>query len=154
LILKPFNEIEIAKQVGLLLRLKPRSSNHEKDIQKFPDLKMEDYDLTDLLKFCMGDNEMLVETLQEIVCTTKEDLLGIESALGSLDFEKILESVHRLSSRLAQMKIKSATLAMEIERDLKIGKSSSTDNSISKLVYETNQVMDKIQSDWLLESAK
>jgi len=154
LILKPFNEMEITKQVGLLLGLETRASNHEKKIRKFPNLKMEEYDLTDLLKFCMGDTEMLVETLHEIVYRTKEDLLGIESALGSLDFEKILETVHRLSSRLAQMKIKSATLAMEIERDLKIGKSASTANSIEKLVKETNQLMDKIQSEWLFESSK
>ncbi|MCL6258342.1 ATP-binding protein [Aquiflexum sp. TKW24L] len=153
LILKPFNENEIVNQIGLLLGLEPKISNQENDNKKLPDLIMPEYDLTDLHKFCMGDHTMLMETIQDIIWVTKEEAKDVEAALGNLDFGKIREIVHKWSSRLGQMKIDCARLAFDIEVALKNGKTVETTESILKLLKETHQVIEKIQSDWNLELA-
>lgn len=154
LILKPFNENEIISKIGLLLGLAQKTSNQESPTEVFPDLVGEDYDLSDLMKFCMGDREMLMEVLQDFVKAANEDVEGLKSALETSDFRKILEIVHRLSSRLGQIKVPCSKLAINIERDLKLGKTVETIESIHRLTKETNDVMVKIKADWMLETAK
>ncbi|MCS4433595.1 ATP-binding protein [Aquiflexum gelatinilyticum] len=154
LLLKPFNETEIINKVGLVLGLSPIPSKQISKVKVDPDLVQDDYDLSDLMRFCMGDREMLIEVIQDFVNATNGDLRGLKSSLQKSDFEKVMEIVHRMSSRLGQLKIRTCQLAMEIERDLKRGKNIETALSIEKLVMETNQVLVKIQADWLLEAAQ
>lgn len=118
------------------------------------DLESIDYDLSDLMKFCMGDREMLMVVLQDFISAAKEDVRGLNLALENSDFGKILEIVHRMSSRLGQLKIPCAKLAIEIERDLKLGKTVETIESIRELAKSTAEVMAKIQSEWMPEPAK
>lgn len=154
LILKPFNESEIIRKIGLVLGLSPIPSMHISKVKIDPDLVQETYDLSDLMRFCMGDREMLIEVIQDFVNATNEDLKGLKSSLEKSDFGKVMEIVHKMVSRLGQLKIRSSQLAMEIERDLKLGKNIETALSIEKLIKETNQVLAKIQADWLLETAR
>lgn len=158
LILKPFKENEIVNKIGLILGLtqiafRPENPT-ENQVEIKSDLESIEYDLSDLMKFCMGDREMLMEVLQDYISAAKEDVWGLNLALENSDFGKILEIVHRMSSRLGQLKIPCAQLAMEIERDLKLGKTVETIESIRELAKSTAEVMAKIQSEWLPEPAK
>jgi signal transduction histidine kinase/CheY-like chemotaxis protein len=154
LILKPFNESEIVNKIGMVMGLEPTILNQEKEIKNLPDLIMAEYDLTDLHTFCMGDHTMLKETIQDIISVTQEDIIEVKAALANQDFGKIREIVHKWSSRLGQMKIGSAQLAMDIEVALKKGKTVETTEPIIKLLEEMDQVIEKIQSDLNLEHAR
>lgn len=154
LILKPFNENQVVKKIGLILGLQQNSPNQKSQIELLPDLVREDYDLTDLMKFCMGDSEMLMEVLQDFVNILNEELEGLNQSIQKSDFGKILDIIHRMSSRLGQIKISCGQLALKIERDLKLGKTVETIESINRLIIETKEVMAKIQLDWMLEPVK
>ncbi|MCH6233465.1 ATP-binding protein [Cognataquiflexum rubidum] len=158
LILKPFKENEIVKRIGLMLGLtqiafRPENPT-ENQVEIKSDLETTDYDLSDLMRFCMGDREMLLEVIQDFINAAKEDVRGLNLALENSDFGKILEIIHRMSSRLGQLKISCAQLAMEIERDLKLGKTVETIESIRELAKYTTEIMAKIQSEWMPEPAK
>jgi HPt (histidine-containing phosphotransfer) domain-containing protein len=107
-----------------------------------------------LLKFCSDDHEMFSEILQEYVYAISEDEKAINAALEVQDFEKIRDIVHRLSGRLGQMRIRYAAIAIQIEREIKNGKTVETVGLINSLVRETSQVMEKIQSEWMLKPAE
>lgn len=158
LILKPFKENEIVNKIGLMLGLtqiafRPENPT-ENQVGIKSDLESIEYDLSDLMKFCIGDRDMLMEVLQDFLSAAKEDVRGLDLALENSDFGKILEIVHRMSSRLGQLKIPCAKLAIEIERDLKLGKTVETIESIRELAKNTAAVMAKIQSEWMPEPAK
>lgn len=158
LILKPFKENEIVNKIGLMsgltkIPLCRKNPTENREVIK-TDLETEDYDLSFLMKFCMGDRAMMMEVLQDFLNAAKEDVQGLNQALEKSDFGKILEIVHRMSSRLGQMKISCAQLAMEIERDLKLGKTVETIGSIRELAKKTTGIMADIRSEWMPEPSK
>jgi signal transduction histidine kinase/CheY-like chemotaxis protein len=154
LILKPFTDKEMVRHIGSILGLELKSIGEEEIVQNLPDLVKEEYDLTDLLRFCSDDRVMLTEILQEYIYAIKDDLEKLESGLEKMDFEMIRDLVHKLSGRLGQMKIRFAGLAVQIERDIKNGRTSESVEPLKTLILKTSHVMDLIRTDWMLQSTR
>jgi CheY-like chemotaxis protein len=149
LLLKPFNERQLTNKVGELLSPSPTKLEEDEFIVEFtrnePDPT---YDLTDLKKFCMGDDEMLHEVLLDIVRTTEKNLEELTTAISLQDYPKVREITHQLSSRLGQVKIRAGVHAKDIEVVIKNGESSGMENQIRELIEETTIAIQKIKSDF------
>lgn len=151
ILLKPFNEKSLITTIGELLMIVPVPSGPitngigatQKDTEKM-------YDLTDLKKFCMGDEEMLHEVLSDIFNTTGTNLEDLENAVKNNDYGKVRDITHQLSSRLGQLRIRAGAKAKNIEVAIKNGKSSGLEDEISNLIEETSIAIQKIKSDFQL----
>ena len=108
------------------------------------------YDLTDLKKFCMGDEDMLHEVLSDIIHTTGTNLDDLENAVKDDDYGRVREITHQLSSRLGQIRISAGAKAKNIEVAIKNGKSTGLEDEIRNLIEETSISIQKIKSDFQL----
>lgn len=118
LILKPFDEAKLAEVITNTIELDTlRKSRNSKTVLDISEKTA--YDLTDLGKFCMGDDDMLLEVLGDIIQITTENLIQLELAVTKNDYSKILEITHQLSSRLGQIKSPLSEQAKNIETTLK-----------------------------------
>ncbi|WP_373524290.1 ATP-binding protein [Aquiflexum sp.] len=149
LLLKPFSEKQLTNKIGKLLSLVQINSGSIIGPSKKSKDNLEcQYDLTDLKRFCMGDEEMLQEVLLDIVNTTKTNLEELEGAVSDKDYAKIREITHQLSSRLCQIKVKAGSKAKDLEVAIKNGKSEGIEAQVSDLIYEITLVLDEIKSDF------
>ncbi|MDN3670013.1 ATP-binding protein [Echinicola jeungdonensis] len=147
IVLKPFKEEELIKQIGkkLGLEIKEKSGPTE-EVKAY---KTDDalYDLVDLQKFCMGDEGILQEVLIDFCETTHNDLNALDKALKNQDWESLLEISHKLGSRLGQLKINAGRVARKLEQDLKEGKTESASSLVKAIITESQIVLEKINED-------
>lgn len=149
IILKPFKEDHFIKRVAEQLDLEPvKMALETADQHDFHQENKTSYDLTDLEKFCMGDEEMLIEVLGDIVDTTKTDLQKLEIAKKEEDFSSIREITHQLSSRLRQIKMKAGELAKEIEVSIKDGKTEGVKENLGMLAKEIKVSLEVLEKDF------
>jgi signal transduction histidine kinase/FixJ family two-component response regulator len=148
ILIKPFDEKRLTKMIGEVLLLVPANSDPNSNGYKQAGNNRESiYDLTDLKKFCMGDEEMLHEILIDIIRTTEVDLEDLQNAVMVEDYGKMREITHQLSSRLGQIKIKSGVKAKNIEVAIKNGEFSGMEVQIRNLMDEARLALEKIKSD-------
>lgn len=148
LLIKPFNEKQLTNKIGELLSLVKVISDPKKEASKVTGNNIETtYDLTDLKKFCIGDEEMLQEVLGDIVNITEVNLNELEVAISVQDYVKVMEITHQLSSRLGQIKIGAGKRAKDIEVAIKEGKSMGIDIQVKDLIDETKAAFKKVKSD-------
>lgn len=149
IILKPFKEDHFIKRIAEQLDLEPVQMELDTEIKVGQNPENEtSYDLTDLEKFCMGDEEMLIEVLGDIVDTTKTDLQKLEIAKKEEDFSSIREITHQLSSRLRQIKMKAGELAKEIEVSIKNGKPEGVKENLDILTKEIQVSLEVLEKDF------
>ncbi|WP_200980225.1 ATP-binding protein [Echinicola sp. 20G] len=153
IVLKPFKEDDLIKEIGKILKLEAVQAS------VVPASKTENgitegqgYNLVDLKKFCMNDEEMLREVLLDFCTTTSTDLIELDQANQSQNWDSLLEIAHKLGSRLGQLKIKSSILARGLEYDLKEGNTSGAAGMVEKIKDETLLVLDQILEDYQLLS--
>jgi signal transduction histidine kinase/CheY-like chemotaxis protein/HPt (histidine-containing phosphotransfer) domain-containing protein len=148
LLLKPFNERQLTNKIGELLSLSQTKLEQHKIMPEILGNKPDPiYDLSDLKKFCMGDEEMLQEVLGDIVRTTETNLEELTTAISLQDYSKVREITHQLSSRLGQIKIDAGTKAKDIEVKIKNGKNDGIETQVADLIDQTNLALNKIKSD-------
>jgi signal transduction histidine kinase/DNA-binding response OmpR family regulator len=148
LILKPFKEYQFVQKIGEILNLSIiESSKISLDYQEEKHNAIA-YDLEDLKKFCMGDEEMLQEVIVDIVQTTRSDLTKLSEALSSNDFKVMREITHQLSSRLRQIKLTVGDKAKDIEVKLKNGKTEGIKSSVEDLIIEITASMEVLENDF------
>jgi signal transduction histidine kinase/ActR/RegA family two-component response regulator len=147
LLLKPFNEKQLMHKLEEVIPL--FKFKKEKNIIAPTVINglESSYDLSDLMKFCMGDEEMLHEVLKDIIMITEANLKELEMATTTHDLIKVREISHQLSSRLCQIKIGAGSKAKNIEVSLKNGNSNGIENQVKDLIDETTFVLAKIKSD-------
>lgn len=153
LLLKPFSDKQLISKIGDMLKLKKKKIEPkvEKGINSPPQVSV--YDVTDLKKFCMGDEEMLLEVVADILHVTQANLSDLDGAMKSGDVAKIREITHQLSSRLSQIKSKEGALAKDIEVSIKEGKTEGLEKDVSKLMEDTKLLLKKIEQDFRLSLA-
>lgn len=156
LILKPFKEKDLLVQIAKVLKLSPvvdspsqkpvLDSSQKEEAPVLPRTTV--YDLTDVRKFCMDDEEMLEEVVVDFYSETVQNLIDINKALDEEDYKTILEITHKLSSRLAQLKIGASKLARQLEEDLKSGRTENIHQKIWKITTEVDEALSVLARDY------
>ncbi|WP_373493961.1 hybrid sensor histidine kinase/response regulator, partial [Aquiflexum sp.] len=147
LLLKPFNEKQLTHMIGELLSLDQVNSEPNGVVSEVVSNLEKQYDLTDIKKFCMGDEEMLHEVLLDMISNTHRDMEDLKNAVLVQDYFRVREITHQLSSRLGQIKIGAGTKARDIEVFIKNGKFSGIEDLVRDLINETIVALNKIKSD-------
>jgi signal transduction histidine kinase/DNA-binding response OmpR family regulator/CHASE3 domain sensor protein len=153
LILKPFNDKQLISGIGALLKLKKKKNSTKNDIKQLVASQASLYDVSDLKKFCMGDEEMLQEIVADILLVTHANLLELVESLKTGDVVKIREITHQMSSRLSQIKAREGALAKEIEVNIKVGKTEKLEKSVLNLIEGTYLLLGKIEQDFKVSLA-
>jgi signal transduction histidine kinase/DNA-binding response OmpR family regulator len=147
LILKPFNEEQVLGKLREILIAKERVA--EESIEVFNDIsKKSDYDLSDIYKFCMNDEQLAEEVMNDWINTTRADKERLNLAMEQKDFLQIQSIVHQLSSRLAQIKAVSAGLASEIENQLKKGITEGVNKKVLELISHLDSLLNKLTQEY------
>jgi signal transduction histidine kinase/DNA-binding response OmpR family regulator/CHASE3 domain sensor protein len=153
LILKPFNDKQLISKIGALLKLKKIKHAAKSDIKQLFASHISVYDITDLKKFCMGDEETLQEIVADIIQVTHANLSELRESLKVRDVMKIREITHQMSSRLSQIKAREGALAKDIEVNIKEGKTEKLEKSVLQLIEGTNLLLRKIEQDFKVSLA-
>ncbi|MFD2202476.1 ATP-binding protein [Shivajiella indica] len=153
LILKPFSDKQLISKIGGLLKLKKKKIGGKEDLNQSLVQQSSTYDVSDIKKFCMGDEEMLLEVISDILQLTHSNILELGKAIKSGDLSKVREITHQLSSRLSQIKAKEGEMAKEIEVNIKDGAINELDHQVLRLIEETNKLLGKIEKDFRLSLA-
>ncbi|WP_304516784.1 ATP-binding protein [Cecembia rubra] len=144
LILKPFKEEVVISKIGSLIRSELKSvKTSVLDYQT-----KGEYDVSDLERFCMGDEEMLTEVVSDIIFVTSQNLNDLEEALTKNDLPKISEITHQLGSRLSQIKAEEGDLSRSIETAIKENKVGSVQESVLQLLSKTKGLMERLKEDF------
>jgi signal transduction histidine kinase/DNA-binding response OmpR family regulator len=153
LILKPFNDKQLISKIGALLKLKKKKAGAKNDIKQLVSSRASGYDVSDLKKFCMGDEEMLQEIIGDILLVTHANLSELRESLKTGDVVKIREITHQMSSRLSQIKAREGALAKYIEVNIKEGKTEKLEKSVLNLIESTSILLRKIDHDFKVSLA-
>jgi signal transduction histidine kinase/CheY-like chemotaxis protein/HPt (histidine-containing phosphotransfer) domain-containing protein len=148
LILKPFKEDQIVLKIGEILEL-PKLYMSVSDPSS--DLSGSAYNLIDLKKFCMEDEELLQDIIYDFVNITSKNLRSLEQALLTSDYKAIMGICHQLSSRLAQIKVPASEKAKQIEVSIKNNDNNGINEKVKSLIEECGVVVEKLALDFQLE---
>jgi signal transduction histidine kinase/CheY-like chemotaxis protein len=146
LIMKPFSQSQIFNHLSVLgigTKILYPSKQH---VQESPPSEV--YSIVDVEKFCLGDKELVIEIMGDIIQTTEQDLNSIQQAFKTLDYLKIREITHQLSSRLRQIRVSAGELAKEIEVSIKIGKYDTLEKDLAQLEVEIREVIALLKHDF------
>lgn len=150
LILKPFKETQFIGKIAEVLNLEVSVTGEAASKGLAQKNVSVAYDLEDLKKFCMGDEEMLLEVMGDIIETTKIDLKKLETSIGKEDVATMREVTHQLSSRLRQIKLKVGDKAKEIEVRIKEGQTEGIVEEVQELIFEISESLDVLEADFNL----
>jgi signal transduction histidine kinase/CheY-like chemotaxis protein/HPt (histidine-containing phosphotransfer) domain-containing protein len=139
LILKPFQENRLISILGDFFpsRLEIHSGQEiEAEIDA-----TELFNLSDLEKFCMGDQELLTDIIRDLIRDTETDLQKITRARLNNRWSEILEICHQLGSRLGQIKSHAGPIARKVENSLKINNHHGIQETLIQLDKETKKIL-------------
>ncbi|MCH7399379.1 ATP-binding protein [Belliella sp. DSM 107340] len=144
ILLKPFDEDKIIDVVGEFLQLE--KTDIKKTSQTFDNQPAVTIDLTDLKRFCMGDEELLAEVISDYLESTEKDVENLNLACKSNDYSQIREITHQLSSRLGQIKVEASGLAKDIEVGIKDGDLENVIEKVEQLIPQIRLVLTKLKA--------
>jgi CheY-like chemotaxis protein/anti-sigma regulatory factor (Ser/Thr protein kinase) len=148
LILKPFKEDQIILKIGEILDLTKLYMELE---DSSTDVRGSIYNLVDLKKFCMEDEELLHDIINDFVTITSKNLRNLDHALLAFDLPAIMGICHQLSSRLAQIKVPASEKAKEIEVSIKNNKIVGIEGKVLAFMEECSVVVEKLAIDFQLK---
>ncbi|MCH7415040.1 ATP-binding protein [Belliella sp. R4-6] len=143
ILLKPFDEDKIIDRVGEILKLKKVLKKNTQQNSKTESTVT--IDLTDLKRFCMGDEELLSEVISDYLESTAKDITNLKSACQSEDYAQIREITHQLSSRLGQIKADASGRAKDIEVAIKDGNVENVIEKVEELIPQIQKVLAKLE---------
>jgi CheY-like chemotaxis protein len=141
-ILKPFQEKSLVSKLGKFFpdrvsRTENKVIPNEEDFSYL-------FQLSDLEKFCMGDQDLLQDILKDLIRETELDLQKLKRARLNDRWDVVLEICHQLGSRLGQIKSPAGPLARKIENGLKINSKTGIQenlNALDQKIKETLQAL-------------
>ncbi len=142
LILKPFQESSLIAVLGDFFpeRLQGLDSGHPVHLEE-----NQLFSLTDLEKFCMGDQELLTDIVRDLIRDTETDLQKITRARLNNRWSEILEICHQLGSRLGQIKSHAGPIARKIENNLKLNNHHGLQETFNQLDAETRAMLSALK---------
>lgn len=149
LILKPFKEKELLVQIAKVMKLAPLPTVELPKALPVAE-KRSVYDLSEVRRFCMEDEEMLEEVVGDFYSETVQNLIDINNALDAEDYKTILEIAHKLSSRLGQLKIGAAKLARQLEEELKANQTQDIHQKVWQITKEVDEALTLLAQDYQL----
>jgi signal transduction histidine kinase/CheY-like chemotaxis protein/HPt (histidine-containing phosphotransfer) domain-containing protein len=152
LILKPFKEKDLMVQIAKILKLIPMDET-QVDVSASTEGTSHNnfklpYDLSDLKKFCMDDEDMLEEVVMDFYSETVQNLIDMNKALDRKDYETIRSIAHQLSSRLGQLKISSSRVARQLEEDLKVNQRENVPQLVWQITKEVDEALTVLAVDY------
>jgi signal transduction histidine kinase/FixJ family two-component response regulator len=138
LILKPFQEKKLISVLGNFFPERLKVSDQELDQAE---ITAEVVNLSDLDKFCMGDQELLADIIRDLIRETETDLQKITRARLNDRWSEILEICHQLGSRLGQIKSLAGPIARKIENNLKLNNQQGIQEMLNQLDAETRKTL-------------
>ncbi|UJP63762.1 ATP-binding protein [Mongoliitalea daihaiensis] len=149
LLLKPFSESQLMAKLAQLGIGNSKESVDQHDQQEGDSKEpCSLYTKEDVAKFCLGDEELVVEIMGDIIVATEKDLLILQESLPNANFNRIREVTHQLSSRLRQIRAGSAELAKSIEIAIKNGENTKVHKEVEQLIEEVSHVLAVLKKDF------
>ncbi|SNR95325.1 His Kinase A (phospho-acceptor) domain-containing protein [Belliella buryatensis] len=155
ILLKPFDEEKLYTLLSSHLDSSLLNSNNSNVEVVDIELNIADgktYDLSDMKKFSMGDQELFDEIMQDFISEGIKDIGRLKVCIEQRDFSKIREITHQLASRLGQIKSPLSAKAKEIEVALKNGQNEGMDDQtvvlISGMQTLFNNLKDKLNIEF------
>jgi len=139
LILKPFQESSLVSVLGDFFPERLEAPSSSDDFVSLDENEL--FSLTDLDKFCMGDQELLTDIVRDLIRDTETDLQKITRARLNNRWSEILEICHQLGSRLGQIRSHAGPIARKIENNLKLNNHHGMQESLNQLDTETKRVL-------------
>jgi CheY-like chemotaxis protein len=148
-LLKPFNETDLVEKIiefvgPLQEELMNRTPVDLDTFHEEEDRQLDFYNLTEIKKFCLGDDALFKEVMEGLYAQTGLDLILINKACDEKDYEKVQAIIHQLSSRLGQLKFKYKNLAISIEEALKKGNTDEIQGRVWGLTEKTNAMLEDL----------
>jgi CheY-like chemotaxis protein len=134
LILKPFVESEMIGKISEVIEKKiimPRNTHLFEDNEN-------SFDLSDIRYFCMNDEKLFLEIMEEWLKVTEKDNINLKIAIKESNFQLIEAITHQLGSRLAQIKSNASEIAYAIENQLKTGNTKNLGPQVDRLTNALN----------------
>lgn len=150
LILKPFKEKDLIVQIAKVVKLHPQPQSTSPVMEEPMSSEKYAYDLTDIRKFCMDDEELLEEVVVDFYSETVQNLIDMNKALDSQDYKTILEIAHQLSSRLGQVKMDASKVARQLEDDLKSGRTEGIAQKVWQITGDVDKALTLLAQDYKL----
>lgn len=139
LLFKPFQEKAL---VACLSRIFPDRATKGQPIASEVSVENHDhFDLKDMRRFCMGDEELLMDILKDLIKDTQKDMTRLKKARLNDRWDEVLEICHQLGSRLGQIKSPSGELARKVENSLKLGTQNGLDEVLNILDIEVKNLL-------------
>ncbi len=143
LILKPFQESSLVSVLGDFFPERLEAPAAHGDSLRLNENEL--FNLTDLEKFCMGDQELLTDIVRDLIRDTETDLQKITRARLNNRWSEILEICHQLGSRLGQIKSNAGPIARKVENNLKLNNHHGLQETLTQLDIETNTVLSALK---------
>ncbi len=102
------------------------------------------FELKDLRRFCMGDEQILQDILKELIMETRKDMQKLKRARLNDNYDQILEICHQLGSRLGQIKNDAGLVARKIENSLKLGNHKGVSDLLNQLETEVIELLNAL----------
>lgn len=150
LILKPFKEKDLMVQIAKVVKLHPQPQSTSPVMEEPMSSEKYAYDLTDIRKFCMDDEELLEEVVVDFYSETVQNLIDMNKALDAQDYKTILEIAHQLSSRLGQVKMDASKVARQLEDDLKSGRTEGIAQKVWQITGDVDKALTLLAQDYKL----
>ncbi|HEX6982905.1 MAG TPA: Hpt domain-containing protein [Balneolaceae bacterium] len=102
-------------------------------------------DLTYLHKMTMGDNEIILETVQIFLKTTPQTLINLQNYCDHQEWEKLAAEAHKIKPDLIYMGMNEAhQLIVNIERKAKNQKPEEIEHQIEELSIICNKGLEEL----------
>lgn len=95
--------------------------------------KTQFFDLKDIRKFCLGDEQLMQEVIHDLIQNTTTDMDTLREALAKPDYSKIREICHQLASRFAQIKAPFSGEVREIELAISENRIEGLDRKLEEI---------------------
>lgn len=151
ILIKPFDETEIIELIGDSLKLE-KNNVIKVDAFAKSNNPQESIDISDLRRFCMGDDELLQEVIADYLEHTERDINKLREASKQLDYSQIREITHQLSSRLGQIKSDTSSLAKDIEVAIKNMDMKEVKGQVEELIPRIEEVLKLLSNELNVKS--
>ncbi|MGY6559788.1 MAG: ATP-binding protein [Nitritalea sp.] len=120
------------------------SSGEAEELATEDKKKEQELDLQTLREFCMGDEEMLAETLADFSEVTGTDRERLAAAFQAKAYGKVREIAHQLASRFRQVDFYFGEEAKALELALKAGATEEEDDRIAALIRACGEFQETV----------
>lgn len=145
LIFKPFEE---QSMISKLSRFFPdRVSRESLEIPAAESVSSEWFQLGDLLRFCMGDEDLLRDIVRDLIRDTEVDMQKLTKARLNNRWDEVLGICHQLGSRLGQIKSPAGQIARKVENNLKINNIQGMQVLLAELDEKVRATMNALHQE-------